>query len=95
MPYYGNSDENQNEYAVYAAFMCWAMQTVDSVKYVSRVAQLQHFIRLMTASDGKVYDQVDQNGNMYISLISAPGQAIQDGYGFITLTSATALLSGA
>jgi len=47
----------------------------------------------MCTSDGKVYDQCDKYGVMYISILSAPGAALFEGYGFLTLTAALALLA--
>jgi hypothetical protein len=95
VPYYGNSDENQDEYTVYSAFMCLAMQNVDSTKYAGRITQLKDFIKLVTTQQGQAYDVCEKTGDLYICKLNAPNQPLIEGYGFITLTAATALYSGA
>jgi hypothetical protein len=95
VPYYGYSDENQDEYAGYSAFMCIAMQTVNPTKYVARIAHLKEFIKLMSTPLGQVYDTCDKSGDLFICKLNAPNKLLREGYGFITLTSAAALLTGA
>jgi hypothetical protein len=93
VPYLGNSDENQNEYAGYTAFMYIAMKTINATAYAAILTEYKNFIYDMCMSDGKVYDQCDKYGVMYISILSAPGAALVEGYGFLTLAAALALLA--
>ena len=93
VPYLGNADENQNEYVGYAAFMLIAMKTINATKYASIIAEYKNFIYSMCMSDGKAYDQCDENGDAYISIMSPPGAVLVEGYGFLTLASALALLA--
>ncbi len=66
-------------------FSMIAMKVINATKYASIIAEYKNFVWSMCMSDGKTYDQCDINGDMYVSVLSAPGAALVEGYGFLTL----------
>ena len=89
-PYAGASGQTQNNYSGYAAHMCTAAKTVNSVKYASLVSGLIAFIKWCTLSGGQVYDMADPTGLLW------PSQLPTGSAGpFLALDIALTLLAGA
>jgi hypothetical protein len=95
-PYYGASDEIQDEFAGYAALMALAMNAVNSTKYANHIAKTKTFLQWMALDDGRVYDCVDKDGILWIAKTDAFDPILmEEAYGFLSVASALALLAGA
>ena len=91
VPYYGASDETQEEYCGYTALMILGCNAVNATKYADDVAKMKAFLKWAALEDGRLFDLVDVDGRLWRAKVSKYDEA----YGFLSLPCAQALLAGA
>jgi len=94
-PYYGALDETRNEYSVYAAQMALACNFVNASKYAHFITKFKNFLKNMALSDGRVYDFVTKQSELWITEVTLASGIKAEGYGFLALPPALGLLAGA
>jgi len=94
-PYAAAKDETRNEYSVYTASMLEACKTVNASKYAQLITRFTAFLRWLALADGRVYDFVTKNGELWITEVTLASGISAEGYGFLALPAAAALLAGA
>jgi len=90
-PYYGETDETQDEFCGYTAIMISACNAVNSIKYADDITRMKTFLKWMALSDGRLFDAVEVDGRLWRSRITPTKEA----YGFLSLPLGQALLAGA